>query len=489
MKKLTFIATACLLAIGGCRTAETPYRAESLTGRYRYPADRQLAHSNVGGESEHPVAASPEPTPAEARVYPVTFQPEPETLPADARPIAPVQTPQVVDLASSSLSLTDFESMAMQNNPVLAQMANLVDAAQGNWLQAGLPPNPTAGYSGQQLGSHGQAEQQGVFLGQEFVMGKKLRLNRQMAAWEIQRAEQELEATRLRVLTDVRIAYYEVLIAQRRRDLTGELAGISEKAVAAAQALFQGEEVSEADPLRARVEADSARILLQTATNQHYEAWRRMTAIVGMPELAIVRVEGQLEPGNVELSWDETLQQILADSPEIAAAIAEIEAARWAIDRAHAEVIPNIEVQAIMQDDRGTGSTNGNLQVTLPIPLINRNQGGIQQAHAEAAAAERAVDRLALDLQSRLASVFQRYESAKNQAHQYSREGGILQNAERTLVLIRAGYQAEEFSVLDMLTAQRTYFQTNLAYLDSLRDLWAADMAIRGLLLSGSLPK
>jgi len=38
-----------------------------------------------------------------------------------------------------------------------------------------------------------------------------------------------------------------------------------------------------------------------------------------------------------------------------------------------------------------------------------------------------------------------------------------------------------------LLTAQRTYFRANLAYLDSLRELHVSAAAIDGLLLSGGL--
>ena len=47
--------------------------------------------------------------------------------------------------------------------------------------------------------------------------------------------------------------------------------------------------------------------------------------------------------------------------------------------------------------------------------------------------------------------------------------------------------EAGEFGVVDLLTAQRTYFQASLAYLDALRELWTASVEIRGLLLRGSL--
>ncbi len=205
--------------------------------------------------------------------------------------------------------------------------------------------------------------------------------------------------------------------------------------------------------------------------------------------MALERIEGELKPDDLNTTWQTELHRIMTESPELAVAITEVEAARWAVERAYAEVVPNIDVQAVIQDDRGTGSHNANLQVSIPIPIWNRNQGGIRRAESEVAAASQAVDRLALDLQARLATAFQRYENARNQVEQYSREGGIIANSRRILDLIRAGYQAEEFGVLDLLTAQRTYFQTNLAYLDALRELSASVMEIRGFLLSDSLPR
>lgn len=494
MRELYVLAVATVLLVGGCRTSEKVYEATSLTGRYEQSRPDALVTTESGNRGGEPTLVRADgqrvkrlPDSDADIIQAVAYRQEPSgEQPATPEPLP---TPQPANVAISNLTLADLEGMALQNNPAVGQAAALVESAQGNWVQAGLPPNPAIGYSGQQLGSGGQAEQQGVFLGQEFVTGKKLRLSREVAAWEVQRAERELEAVRLRVLTDVRIGYYDVLIAQRRRELAADLVRISEQGVAAAKALFDGEEVSEADPLRARVEADTARIVLQNSVNQHIEVWRRLAAVLGIPELNLQRLDGELKADDLELSWQDTLRQVLRESPEIAAALADVEAAQWAIERAYAEVVPNVDVQAVIQDDRGTGSTNGNLQVSLPIPIWNRNQGGIRQAQADAAAAAQAVDRLALDLQARLAAAFQRYESARNQVDKYSRKDGILDNARRTLELIRTGYKADEFGVLDLLSAQRTYFQTNLAYLDSLRELRVSVIEIRGLLLRGSLPK
>ena len=110
-----------------------------------------------------PAAAA---TPAPSPVQRAQFQgeipkpaSEPETLPQAAlRPAT-----------DGALTLSDLEQMAMSANPSVARAAALVQAASGNYTQVGLPPNPTVGYSGQQIGSRGLAEQDGVFINQEII--------------------------------------------------------------------------------------------------------------------------------------------------------------------------------------------------------------------------------------------------------------------------------------------------------------------------------
>jgi len=52
---------------------------------------------------------------------------------------------------------------------------------------------------------------------------------------------------------------------------------------------------------------------------------------------------------------------------------------------------------------------------------------------------------------------------------------------------VQQGYAQGEVGYLDVLTAQRTFSQTNLAYLDALGSLWQSYVKIDGLLLDGSL--
>lgn len=427
------------------------------------------------------------PTAAEASVRPATYVELVQPIPAEAEAIEPVLRPAQESPWDGELTLGQLEAIALGSNPSLVEAQARVDAARGKWVQVGLPPNTEIGFSGQQINSHGQAEQLGVFIGQEIVRGGKLGLNRAVVDHEILKAEQLWSAQEQRVLTDVRLGYYEVLVSQRRNEVTKNLVQIAEKAVQAAETLFRAQDVSRVDVVRARGALQMAQLMHKNAHNQYLAGWSKLMSVLGTSEIQPQPLTGDLEVAMDRLEEHALLQRLIVESPEMAAAFADVERAQWAAERAYAEPTPNVDVQAVLQRDNGTRGNNANLQVSIPIPWLNRNQGGIRQAEAEVVAASHAVARTELGLKRRLATVFQRYATAYNQVEDYSRENGILHNAQTTLNFIQTGYEVGELAFLELLTAQTSYSQTNLAYIEALGELWAAKIEIDGLLLKGSL--
>lgn len=400
-----------------------------------------------------------------------------------AVPTEMVPTP----LPTVSLTLAELEQLALAGNPSLRRAAALVAAARGNALQAGLPPNPDVGYEGQQLGSGGLAEQHGVIVSQEIVRGGKLRLSRAVADRERVRLDQEFAAQQQRVLTDVRIAFFQVLLAQRQIDVTQDLIRISQSGAQAVDALFQANEVGRADILQAQLESENAQILSQNARNRLDAAWRSLAAIIGNPTMPPQPLDGDLASPPLELTFEGALMRLLVQSPEIAAATAAVERARLALERQRAEPISNVDVAGVVNviDNGIGGRTDGGVAVSVPLPIFNRNQGGIAQACHELIAAREALAQLQLDLQNRLAPVFEQYSNARNQVRRYDEV--ILPAARESLDLTQRMYGAGETNYTALLTAQRTYSQTNLNYLDAVRSLRVAEIEIDGLLLSGSL--
>jgi cobalt-zinc-cadmium efflux system outer membrane protein len=383
------------------------------------------------------------------------------------------------------LTLSDLEEVAFQNNPTLAVAAARMDAACGREVQAGLYPNPVIGYHGTELGNLGTAGQQGAFISQRFVTAGKLRLDQAMAGMETDEALFQWHAQQQRVLSDLRVRFYEALVAQRRVELTRNLAEIGDDLVRATRKLIETQLGTENDLLQAEIRADEAHILYDNACNQHNEAWRRLTAVIGVPTMPMVPLAGDLEAGAPGLSWHDCYSAVLDRNPEMNAAQARLDRAAIAIRRARREPIPDVDVSVSVRHHNVSSDDVANVQVGIPIPIFDRNQGNVCSAEAEWVAASNEVMRIQLDLQDRLAVVFRRYADARQQVDRYAER--MLPRAERSLKLVMDGYEQGQVPYLTLIESQQTHLQVNLSYLESLRTLRTASAIIEGQLLTGGL--
>lgn len=371
--------------------------------------------------------------------------------------------------------------MALDAHPAIAEMAARVRAARGNWLQVGLPPNPTVGYVASEIGDEGSAGQQGMYVGQSFIRGNKLELNRQVARQEVRKLEQELATERLRVLTGVRTAFIDVYIAQREIQLVDQLVGLSRETFGAVEQLLAAQEARRIDLLQAEIELQRMDVKRQQAAVDRQAAWRRLSAAMGEPQLALQVVEADVDSLRWPHDWESSLQMLLDGSPEVAAIAIDIARARASLARACAEPIPDVSTQVALQYNTASDEMLTGVQVGLPLPLWNRNQGGIAEARHQLAAATHRLQNIELQLTAELAQRIRQLQSAQAQADAY--QNGILKRAQENLDLTQQAYEAGEVSYLDLLTVQRTYFESNLEYLASLREVSKSVQLLAGFLL------
>jgi cobalt-zinc-cadmium efflux system outer membrane protein len=400
--------------------------------------------------------------------------------------ITGLQSPPEPDSApGESLSIEALEQMALGNNPTLNQALRRVQALRGKYLQEGLYPNPSIGYMGEEIGDDGTAGQQGLMMGQQVITGGKLQWNRSVVSQEIAQAQQAVELQRQRIINDVRAAAYEVLTTQRTMELTEALVRIGTEGQEVAQELLKAREVSQVDLLQARIEANSAKVLLANARNDYQAVWRRLAALLGVPDLQPVKLNDDLVTTPPQLSWDEALPRLLAASPEMSLAVFGVERAQCELARQSAGRIPDVSIQAGARYNASSTDTIASLGISVPLQIFDRNQGNIFRARAELADAHQELRRVELSLQQRLAAAFQDYANARQQVQQY--ESGILPDAQESLGLIQQGYRQGEFGYLELLTSQRTFFRVNLDYVVALRNLWVSATRIEGMLLTGAL--
>ncbi len=143
-------------------------------------------------------------------------------------------------------------------------------------------------------------------------------------------------------------------------------------------------------------------------------------------------------------------------------------------------------VQAGAQFDNVTQDTIANVQLSLPIPVYDRNQGAIAQACGELAAAQAALEARQLAIQERLTLALRDYKTARERVAKYADK--ILPAAKETLDLINTGYQQGELEYAQVYNVQQTYAAKNLSYLQDLETAWRQWAEIDGFLVGEVSP-
>src|SRR5262249_4556699 len=127
------------------------------------------------------------------------------------------------------ITLTSLQQLAAESNPTLRQAETEIRAAKARQQQSSLYPNPTIGYTGDEIrGGDIGGGKNGFFVSQPIVTAGKLGKNRKIFGDEIRLAEVEAEEQKMRIENAVRIAFYRVLAAQEILEAQRDLARIAE---------------------------------------------------------------------------------------------------------------------------------------------------------------------------------------------------------------------------------------------------------------------
>src|SRR6516165_150438 len=361
------------------------------------------------------------------------------------------------------LSLEDLEQMGLANNPTLRQADAEVRATEARQRQAGLYPNPTVGYQGEQIrGGSFRGGEQGAFIEQDIVLGGKLGADKNVVEQERKQAEAEREEQKLRILSGIRLAYYQALAAQQTVALRARLLELAQDALRTSRQLFNVGQADQPDVLQAAVEADQADLVLTAAQENQQKVWKSLAAVVGRPDLPFSPLSGNLEDVP-DLNPEEWLQKLLTESPAVKIAQLGVGRAQAQLVRAQKEPIPDLLLRGGIEQNRELLESSGQpvglqgfAEVGVQLPLFNRNQGNIQAAKAEIERAQLEANRVQLLLRERLSSPIQNYLTAKAAVDRYRNR--MIPNAENAYRLYLEKYSNMTAAYPQVLIAQRTLF-------------------------------
>jgi cobalt-zinc-cadmium efflux system outer membrane protein len=394
----------------------------------------------------------------------------------------------------TGITLAEAVTRALEQEPTLRAARTAVEVANGQRVQAGLRPNPSASFM-QQTEPGGTDSQSRVEVQWPLDLFRK--------TGRVAVADQELQVTarsisdRERLLAaDVRVKYGEVAAAVRDLEVSDDL-------IAATTRQFE--------LLRARVDQGGAPPLERNMAEvelRRLEAGRLMQAgkvdravielkrLLGMQPIASLQLRDTLEElvtreAAVPLGVDARTVAMRADVQE---ADARTRLADAQVERARRDGRFDLSVfGSYMRMDAGFPQFGLNTQggitsirglfhyfsagVSVTMPLLNRNQGEIAAAQGQRTGAAARLDAAQLSAEAEIAAATVRDERARSVLNVYG--GGALNLARQNLNVVTQTYELGRGTAFDVLAERRRYLDLEVAYTNALREAYDARVALK----------
>ena len=418
-------------------------------------------------------------------------RPKPYALGKGFASFQPPGQPQATDSTSARIeeptgvvTLRQALALALMKNPELAVFSWEERAREAQALQARLLPNPELDVEVENFGGTGffggldEAETT-VQLGQLVELGGKRSKRKRAAALDRDLAGWDYEIGRIQVFTETSKAFVDVLAAQKRTELNEEFVRLAEQVLDAVAERVRAGKVSPVDEVKARVALSDRLIEKGRAEGELAVARKVLTAAWGGTAPTFTAARGDLER-SPEVPSFEALSDRMADNPEMARWLVEIERHRASLEMERAGRFPDVTLSGGVRYVNPTDDWAFVAGLSVPIPLFDRNQGATLEAQYRLAKTEEQRRALHVRVQAALASTYQRLSSARNEA--ISLKNDVLPGARSAFEATGEGFRQGKFGYLDVLDAQRTFFEAQARYTEALAVLQKAVADAEGLL-------
>jgi cobalt-zinc-cadmium efflux system outer membrane protein len=383
---------------------------------------------------------------------------------------------------TGNLTLPQALQRAASVSPRLTAADRTIGMSEGRRQQAGALPNPTLSFDVDNVAPGGSVPSQPVettlLLSQLIELGGKRDARVAAALGDYDAARLEREAARLGLFSEVTIAFVDALAAQRRIALLDRHVAALDRLVPLMQRRVDAGASSPAEVTRVQAAVGFIQLERERSRLALAQARRALAVLMGSdaPDFALVTGDfGRLSrPASFAsiVKAIETNPQLMRWTAVRARRDAELLSARL-------KAVPDVTASVGWRRYGDTPENALRLGVSVPIPVLDQNRGGIREAQeaAQKTEAERAINR-----QTLIGIVGKAHDTASSALAQIDLlRRVILPAARRTLATVESGYDQGRFTALEILDAYQKVADAELMEHDALASLHTALATIEGL--------
>jgi outer membrane protein, heavy metal efflux system len=369
--------------------------------------------------------------------------------------------PLTVRAEESPLNLMDLEQAALLNNPEILMAAKKAESSGERKSLASALPDPMIGYMVQNEGapltwSVGKEvrpmSMQGVVFTQEIPFPGKLGTKGLAAEKEAELMDEVVRETRLRVLNNLRGAYYEYYLAWKSAEILGQTKDLMKNIEHIAETRYSTGQGMQQDVLRAQVEVS---MLLDRIAEQEQKKDAQAAVInklVGRDPMMPLGKPVDLAPTSFDRSQDEMAAMALKHSPMLEERKRMVEQSKYELSLSKREYLPDMVVS-------GGWFTRGDLpdvwqaSVMFKVPLYFWNKStGVKAAAADVHSAEYDYEAVRLDTLARVKGLYSTIKTSEHHLHLY--EEGIIPQARLALQSATTNYQVGKTDFLTLVDSE-----------------------------------
>jgi outer membrane protein, heavy metal efflux system len=386
------------------------------------------------------------------------------------------------------LTLADLQRLAREHSPLVRQAATDIKAMEGAALQAGLYPNPTLGVMSNSIGPNG-GPIFGPTISQTIKTMGKLKLSQAAATMDLANAQLAYRRAETDLMAQVRQHYFAVLVAETSIRANRALAELTDEVYKVMLQQHKGGIVATYEPAQVGVFAAQARMAVITAHNSYLLAWKQLAAALGRPEMPATEVAGGVAHSLPRFDFDKALAHVLVNHTDALTAQYTIEKSRYNLRLAQVNAVPDVTLNATVAYDAtspGPPRWITFFGASVPVPLFDRNQGGIKQAQAQLMRANEEPHRVQSALTAAVADAYNRVELNRKFLETY-RKQMLPQQAQAFRAVVQRHYGAgladdKNPAFNDLIAAEQSVVNVITAYLTTLQAYWQAISDLASLL-------
>lgn len=371
-----------------------------------------------------------------------------------------------------ALTLAQAVDAALTSNPELAASRFELTAAQARIEQADRPLNPELSlelenFAGSGANTGTDSLETTLSFSQVVELGGKRALRRSVAEGGSEVVILELRARQLDLLADVARKYIDLVAAQERVRFAGENSALAQKTLDAITARVDAAKSPIAEQSRARIALTRAEIERQQAVLSLDAARSALSLTWG-------RVDPKFTVANADLftfaSIDsfESLASRVERSPDLLLFASEARLRDAELRLARAQTRPNIAFSVGLRRFEETGENALVAGFSMPLPVFDRNQGGIREARARRAQVDAARQASMNRVMGTLYALYREALAAKDRA--LALRDQALPQARDALAQTQSGYERGRFSFLELLTSQQDLLELSEAAVSAAAD-------------------